>query len=228
MAIDVGRVFCEYKLVDGSPASGTVWIQPVNFYDDGTTVIVPGKLPFPVEEGVLDADVVFDNADITPDLYLQIDERINGVASREGYLIKPEGAETNLATATRYELGPISEVGEPGQGPPGTAATIAVGSTTTGAPGTNASVVNVGTSSAATFNFTIPRGATGVQGLPGLDGSDGAQGEPGADGQDTNFLWVDVVTGDEVRPAIAKVLWVGGTVQPTNMAVGDVWLKALP
>jgi len=44
------------------------------------------------------------------------------------------------------------------------AATIAVGTTTTGNAGTNASVTNSGTSSAAVFNFTIPRGDTGAAG----------------------------------------------------------------
>ena len=64
--------------------------------------------------------------------------------------------------------GPEGPQGDPG--PPGTAATIAVGTTTTGAPGTNASVVNSGTSSAAVFDFTIPRGDVGPQ---------GPQGDPG-------------------------------------------------
>lgn len=49
----------------------------------------------------------------------------------------------------------------------GAAATIAAGMTTTGTPGTSASVVNVGTSSAATFNFTIPRGDQGLTGPAG-------------------------------------------------------------
>jgi hypothetical protein len=44
------------------------------------------------------------------------------------------------------------------------AATVTVGTTTTGNAGTNASVTNGGTSSAAVFNFTIPRGATGAAG----------------------------------------------------------------
>ena len=44
----------------------------------------------------------------------------------------------------------------------GDAATIAVGTVTTGAPGTQVVVTNSGTSAAATFNFTIPRGADGV------------------------------------------------------------------
>ena len=44
------------------------------------------------------------------------------------------------------------------KGDTGTAATIAVGSTTTWAAGTSASVTNVRTSGAAVFNFTIPKG----------------------------------------------------------------------
>jgi hypothetical protein len=46
----------------------------------------------------------------------------------------------------------------------GTAATIAVGTVTTGAAGSSATITNAGTSLAATFNFSIPRGDTGVTG----------------------------------------------------------------
>ena len=53
------------------------------------------------------------------------------------------------------------------QGETGTAATVAVGTTTTGVPGTNASVTNTGSSSAASFDFTIPRGDTGATGPAG-------------------------------------------------------------
>ena len=49
-------------------------------------------------------------------------------------------------------------------GATGSAATVAVGSTTTGAAGSSAAVTNVGSSSAATFNFTIPQGDTGTTG----------------------------------------------------------------
>lgn len=49
--------------------------------------------------------------------------------------------------------------------------TVAAGTTTTGLPGTNASVVNVGTSTDAVFNFTIPRGDKGEQGDPGAAGT---------------------------------------------------------
>ena len=63
------------------------------------------------------------------------------------------------------------EKGDKGaKGDTGTAATIAVGNTTTGAAGTSASVVNSGTSSAAVFDFTIPRGDKGETGATGADG----------------------------------------------------------
>jgi len=61
----------------------------------------------------------------------------------------------------------------------GAAATITVGSTTTGNAGTNASVTNSGSSSAATFNFTIPRGNTGATGAQGSTGATGATGANG-------------------------------------------------
>lgn len=53
------------------------------------------------------------------------------------------------------------------QGPIGIAATVAVGSVTTGSPGTSAVVTNSGTNAAAIFNFTVPRGDTGATGPVG-------------------------------------------------------------
>jgi hypothetical protein len=52
-------------------------------------------------------------------------------------------------------------------GPPGDAATITVGNTTTGAPGTDADVVNVGTPYDAVLEFTIPKGEKGDPGSGG-------------------------------------------------------------
>ena len=64
--------------------------------------------------------------------------------------------------------GPVGEQGATGAtGPTGAAATATAGTTTTGAPGTSATVVNAGTTSAAVFNFTIPRGDTGATGPAG-------------------------------------------------------------
>lgn len=55
-------------------------------------------------------------------------------------------------------------------GPKGDAATIAVGTVTTGAAGSSAAVVNSGTTGAAVFDFTIPRGNTGATGATGATG----------------------------------------------------------
>jgi hypothetical protein len=52
-------------------------------------------------------------------------------------------------------------------GPQGPAGTIEIGSITTVSASTPASVVNVGTSSAAILNLTLPRGVDGVVGGPG-------------------------------------------------------------
>ena len=59
-------------------------------------------------------------------------------------------------------------------GASGSAATIAVGTVATGAPGTTASVLNVGTNTAAVLNFTIPQGASGTNGQGG--GGDASNG----------------------------------------------------
>lgn len=60
------------------------------------------------------------------------------------------------------------------KGDPGQAATIKIGSVTTGEAGSKASVANTGTVNDAIFDFTIP------QGQPGKKGD---QGEPGKDGE---------------------------------------------
>lgn len=72
--------------------------------------------------------------------------------------------------------GPKGDNGSPGS--PGSSATITVGSTTTSDPGTSASVTNSGTSSAAIFNFTIPKGEKGDPGDNGLNGENGGYYQP--------------------------------------------------
>ena len=59
------------------------------------------------------------------------------------------------------------------KGDPGSAATVTVGTTTTLPAGSNATVTNSGTTSAAVFNFGIPKGADGTNGTDGTDGEDG-------------------------------------------------------
>jgi hypothetical protein len=72
-----------------------------------------------------------------------------------------------------------------GVGPTGTAgaaASVTVGTVTTGAPGSSASVVNVGSQSAAVLNFVLPAGATGAAGSTGPQGERGEQGIQGVAG----------------------------------------------
>jgi len=72
----------------------------------------------------------------------------------------------------------IAQAGGAGPtGAQGAAATVSVGTVTTGAAGSSASVINTGTSSAAVLNFTIPQGAAGAAGSGG-GGGGGTSGIP--------------------------------------------------
>lgn len=98
------------------------------------------------------------------------------------------------------EQGPKGDPGEPGpKGADGTAATVSVGTVTTGEPGTDAAVTNAGTSAAAVLNFTIPRGEKGET------GATGATGQKGADGY-TPVKGVDYFTDAEKSEMIQAVL----------------------
>ena len=144
-------------------------------------------------------------------------------------------------TIPRGDKGDKGDTGATGS--PGAAATISVGTTTTGQPGTNASVTNVGTSSAAVLNFTIPKGAkgdTGATGAPGATGSPGAAatvsvgttttGQPGTNASVTNsgtqsaavlnFTIPKGAKGDNGSPGSAATIAVGTvtTLQPNQSA----------
>jgi len=77
---------------------------------------------------------------------------------------------SNSVSKVTISTGDKGEQGDPGVGTPGAdgedglAATITVGTTTTGNPGTNASVTNSGDTTTAIFNFTIPEGEPGTDG----------------------------------------------------------------
>jgi hypothetical protein len=91
------------------------------------------------------------------------------------------------------------------QGPAGTAATVAVGTVTTGAAGSSAAVVNAGTSNAAVLNFTIPKGDKGDTGNTGDTGTAGTNGTkwfngagaPGSvSGSAVGDYYLDTTSGD--------------------------------
>ena len=101
------------------------------------------------------------------------------------------------------------------QGEPGAAATVTVGTVTTGEPGTDAIVTNSGTESAAVLNFTIPRGETGAAGQRGPKGDPGPAGADGKDGAGID------ITGATVGQ-IAKIAAVDDTGKPTAWEASDM------
>ena len=88
------------------------------------------------------------------------------------------------------------------------AATVQVGTTTTGAPGTNASVTNTGTESNAVLNFVIPAGTTGANGANGTAATvqvgTTTTGAPGTNASVTN-------TGTESNAVLNFVIPAGAT-----------------
>lgn len=106
--------------------------------------------------------------------------------------VEVDGSDSTLALSV-LGTAPASlsiELGTPGA--QGDAATISVGTTTTLSPGSSATVTNVGTSSAAVFNFGIPTGQTGATGATGPGVSSGGtagQSLLKVDGTDYNTTW---------------------------------------
>lgn len=125
--------------------------------------------------------------------------------------------------------------GDPGTpGAAGVAATITIGSTSTGAAGTNAAVTNDGDEQNAVLNFTIPRGATGATGAAGSQGPQGPKGDQGERGP-TGY---GVVAGGSDGYVLAKASnadydteWIPAGAAPPVSSVdsrtGDVTLSDL-
>jgi len=108
--------------------------------------------------------------------------------------------------------GPTGAIGPTGAtGPTGAAATVAVGTTTTGAPGAVAAVTNSGTSYAATLNFTVPQGPTGPVGPTGPIGTGGALGYYGS--------FVDSTTQTATAANTAYVLSLGTTLESNAVSI---------
>ena len=84
--------------------------------------------------------------------YLSLETVIPDASGRQLWTYDP-------SVGTYYRLSVQALIDNLPAGPPGTAATITAGTTTTGKAGTSAAAANSGTSSAAILDFTIPRGA---------------------------------------------------------------------
>lgn len=128
--------------------------------------------------------------------------------------VSNEGSLTNGEEITFSLFG---GVGDPGSD--GAAATIDVGTVTTGNPGTNVIINNSGSTSAATFDFTIPRGDVGpanttvnvsttTTGAPGTNASV-ADGNPDPNIIDLEFT---IPRGDVGADGTAATVVAGSTV----------------
>ena len=131
------------------------------------------------------------------------------------------------------------------QGLPGTAATIEVGTVTTGTP---SSVTNVGTTSAAVLNFVLEKGDQGDPGLKGDQGDPGTDGitwfmgttDPTTEGVDGDLYlnyttwhvwekisgtWTDkgTIKGADGEDGTDGNTILGGTVDPTTEGVDGDW-----
>ena len=85
-------------------------------------------------------------------------------------------------TVTGNLTAPATDGGGGSSGEAGTAATIEVGTVTTGEAGSSAAVTNSGTTSAAVFDFVIPKGDKGDKGDTGPQGPQGEKGDIGPQG----------------------------------------------
>jgi hypothetical protein len=140
------------------------------------------------------------------------------------------GGTTYLALATSLgsqpDLNPalwgiLAQAGGAGPtGPPGAAATISVGSVTTGGAGSQATVTNSGTASAAVLNFTIPQGAAGVGGTGGGGGTSGIPFASMYHAVSFNFSYYSVNNTNSSATEAATVLtWVPMGCTATRLVV---------
>ena len=117
--------------------------------------------------------------------------------------------------------GPQGEAGKDGRDGQGIAATVEVGTTTTGEAGTPAAVVNAGNETHAVLNFTIPRGEKGDK------GDKGDKGEGTADVLNLDFVnGRTVITADEFEKFKNPALIIWGYYQkPAETDTGKVALR---
>ncbi|MDV3426960.1 MAG: hypothetical protein LIR50_07205 [Bacillota bacterium] len=146
------------------------FIFEISLYDgDSKLTSASGKLKVLPEQVSIDGELVEAYLPIFDELMTDITEAINKTNNLNVTASK-SGTTTTITVTDKNGVSSTTQVLD---GDKGDAATISVGSTTTGDPGTSASVTNSGTSSNAVFNFTIPKGDKGDTGEDGTDGVDG-------------------------------------------------------
>lgn len=131
---------------------------------------------------------------------------------------KGDTGDVGLTGATG-QVGPTGEQGPAGAD--GQAASVVVGTVTTGPAGSNANVTNRGTTNAATLDFLIPRGDTGATGATGSEGPrgpQGIQGPQGPQGSAANLLAADSRGSNNV--AVGPNCGAGLTGKSNSVAIG--------
>ncbi len=136
---------------------------------------------------IFNAETIYggEPSDPTPSQYDQIiaavAESVSAAENAESIAENiQQQAESGAFKGDKGDTGPQGPQGEPGVD--GAAATVAVGTVTTGEPDTPASVTNSGTQNAAVLDFVIPKGVKGDKGDKGDTGAQGIQGEKGDKG----------------------------------------------
>lgn len=107
-------------------------------------------------------------------------------------------------TALAYSSGIQGDTGAAGD-----AATITVGTVTTGAAGSSVVVTNSGSSSAAVFDFTIPAGETGATGATGPTGPAGGVNSVNGQTGDVTLTTGAVVGTSDTQTLTSKTIEAG-------------------
>ena len=131
---------------------------------DTTTTQGIKKLEYKTQEGLLALE---QQTSLDLETLANLSDEIKEIAQKVNVFV-PSVTENILSWTNEAGLdnpAPVNIKGEQGKhGKDGAAATVAIGTVTTGEPGTTASVTNVGTDTAAVLDITIPRGDKGTDG----------------------------------------------------------------
>lgn len=134
---------------------------------DTTTTQGIKKLEYKTQEGLLALE---QQTSLDLETLANLSDEIKEIAQNVNVFV-PSVTENILSWTNEAGLdnpAPVNIKGEQGEhgadGKDGAAATVAIGTVTTGEPGTTASVTNVGTDTAAVLDITIPRGDKGTDG----------------------------------------------------------------
>ena len=182
---DLTNPYLEFTKVDGTIENTDILSIENNFinYDVPFSYYATnGTLNMRIRSDEFDSDyigfTIQKNLSSTDNIIVKVENEkylIKAIAPNKYYDLPIANAEGRLGIVTIGDNLVIDSSGRLSSTGGGLAATIEVGTTTTGAAGTNASVTNSGTSNAAILNFVIPAGQPGTNGTNGLNGENGRE-----------------------------------------------------